>query len=103
MRPIPQRLKNLLAKRPQICARRGEGGCDGRITWEHVWVYARKQINEPWAIIFLCWRHHLGDLLDKEKNEWLSLQKASWNDLAKYPKKNWLQLLNYLSKKYAGN
>jgi hypothetical protein len=72
MRPIPENLKIEIADDPYYkhCARE-DNLCSGRITWEHVWIYARKQINEKWAIIPLCWYHHLGAGLDKEANEWL--------------------------------
>jgi hypothetical protein len=71
------------------CARAKDGGCSGRITWEHVWIYAGRQINEIWAIIPLCWFHHLGDGFNKKINEMLSLDRATAADLAKYPKKKW--------------
>jgi hypothetical protein len=103
MRPVSLKVKKQLLKLPQVCARKGDGYCDGRITWEHAFIYQGRQIDEVWAIIFLCWRHHLGDGLDKEKNEWLAIQKATLLDFIKYPKKNWLQLKNYLNKKYGSH
>lgn len=35
-----------------------------------------------------------------ENAKWLSLKKATEEDLAKYPRKNWSQLKKYLNKKY---
>ena len=76
------------------CARHAEMTCKGRITWEHCWIYAGKQINEPWAILPLCEWHHAvnqyqdsGDL-NKKLNKQLSLARATKEDLLKYPKKN---------------
>lgn len=91
MRPIPKKLKFEIQSDPYYdkCARAKEGGCDGRITWEHAYVYAGKQINEKWAIVPLCWYHHLGAGLDKRKNQLLALQRATPEDLAKYPKMDW--------------
>jgi len=86
--------------KPQ-CARIKDGGCGGRMTKEHALIYAGKQIQEEWAIIDLCWNHHLGKNLDKRKNEWLALQKATDEDLAKYPKKDWQQMKSYLQTIYA--
>lgn len=99
MRLIPPKLKQIILADPyyQRCARFKEGTCDGRITWEHCWIYGGRQINEVWAIIPLCWYHHLGKGLDKQKNRYLSLKRASVQDLLKYPKKAWLQLIEYLN------
>ena len=90
MRPIPQKLRNQIAADPymKVCARSG-WDCQGRITWEHAFIYAGKQINEAWAIIPLCWFHHLGPGVDKRINEAIALNRATEEDLKKYPKKNW--------------
>jgi len=98
MRPIPPALKEKIAADPYMkkCARR-DGKCDGRITWEHCWIYGGKQINEPWAIIPLCVYHHLGPGLDKHENQRISLRRATREDLAKYPKKNWDYEARYLN------
>lgn len=102
MRLIPQKLRKQIDEDIyfKICARKGDGSCDGRITMEHAWIYSGRQINELWAIIPLCWHHHLGAGLHKEKNQWISINRATLQDLLKYPKKAWLQLKNYLNKKY---
>lgn len=103
MRPIPPKLRKLIDANQyfKTCARKGDGYCDGRITIEHAWIYSGRQINELWAFVPLCWHHHLGAGLDKNKNRWLSLQRAAFTDLLKYPNKDWLQIKNYLYKKYA--
>lgn len=101
MNNIPPKLRQQLADDPWMhyCARQSYE-CDGRITWEHAFIHAGKQIQERWAIIPLCWRHHLGDLLDKELNQAIALANATDEDLAKYPRTNWAQLKEYLFKKY---
>lgn len=102
MRPLSPKLKRQIDLDPYYrqCARKGDGYCDGRITIEHAFIYEGRQINEIWALIPLCWHHHLGPALDKEKNQWLSLKRARISELKKYPRKNWLQLIQYLNKKY---
>lgn len=73
----------------------GFGACDGRIEWHHVWKYAGRQINEDWALVGLCTRHHA--LVD---SNWLvrdacmraSLRLATADGLAAYPKKAWAQI-----------
>ena len=92
MRPIPPKLREEMANDPyyKVCARKNYE-CSGRITWEHAWIYAGKQINEYWAIIPLCWYHHLGEGLDKKENRRISLRRASHDDLLKYARKDWEQ------------
>ncbi|MCL5435934.1 MAG: hypothetical protein M1275_02540 [Patescibacteria group bacterium] len=87
MRPIPPKLRQELAgdEYYQICSRRDEN-CSGRITWEHAFTYAGRQINEKWAIIPLCENHHLGKLLNKKINHRIALARATKEDLKKYPK-----------------
>ena len=92
MRKISQKVKEALAKEKNICAREKDGGCAGRITWEHTLIYAGKQIDEVWAIIHLCEYHHAvnnyqdrGEL-NKERNVWIALNRATDKDLEKYSK-----------------
>lgn len=101
MRPIPPKLRKQLAEDNYYwkCAREN-AVCEGRITWEHAWIYSGKQINEVWAIIPLCHYHHQGKGLDKDKNRYLALRRASESDLAKYPRRDWKQELKHLTKKY---
>ena len=90
MRPIPQKLRKEIADDPfmWVCIRKNED-CAGRITWEHAFIYAGKQVNEKWAIVPLCYYHHLGKGLDKRFNQKVALSRATPEDLAKYPRKNW--------------
>lgn len=90
MRPIPEKLRNELAndKFYKVCARY-DNDCSGRITWEHAFLYAGRQVNERWAIIPLCWYHHLGEGLNKKINRKIALSRASKEDLKKYPKNTW--------------
>ena len=97
MRPISDKLRDQIDADPyfKVCARLGPD-CEGRITIEHAWIYASHQINELWAFVPLCWHHHLGPGLDKEKNQRLSLMRATNEELAKYPRKDWTQIKRYL-------
>lgn len=70
------------------------------IEWEHVWIYAGRQINEPWAIIGICYGVHRGGELNKEKNQFLSLMRATPTDLEKYPRTDWKRRFSYLVDKY---
>jgi len=90
MRPIPLKLKKILVNDPYMktCARSNEE-CEGRITWEHAFIYSGRQINEAWSIIPLCWYHHLGPGMNKRINEQIALSRATEEDLSKYPKRDW--------------
>lgn len=108
MRKISQKVKEQLLQEPQVCARRKDGGCDGRITWEHTLIFGGKQIDEVWAIIKLCEYHHAvnthqdGKGLDKEKNIWIALNRATDEELEKYSKAvNYKLMRENLNKKYA--
>ena len=107
MRKISNKVKDALEKEANVCARASDGGCAGRITWEHTLTYAGKQIDEVWAIIKLCEYHHdvntqqgNGDL-DKEKNVWIALNRATDEELEKYSKAiNYIRERDRLNKIY---
>lgn len=92
MRKISPQVKKILEQEPNVCARRFDGDCDGRITWEHALIFAGRQIDEAWAIIKICEYHHAvdrhqdGSGLDKQKNIWIALNRATDEELEKYSK-----------------
>lgn len=90
MSPIPKAMRKQMSEDPYYrkCAR-ASIVCDGRITWEHVFCYAGRQIQEIWAIIPLCVYHHLDAGMKKPINELISLRRATPQDLAKYPNTKW--------------
>lgn len=95
MRPIPTKLRQDLVDDPfmkECCADDDLGYCAGRVQFHHVWIYAGSQINESWAIVPACERHH--DQVTKEPAvrrcfERISLGRATPEDLEKYPRKDW--------------
>lgn len=107
MRRIPDSVKHQLEAEPNVCARRTDSPCGGRITWEHAIIYAGKQLNEVWAIIKLCEKHHgvnsyqdRGEL-DKERNVHIALNRATENELRAISKSvDYLALRDRLNKKY---
>lgn len=58
MRPIPIKLREILSNDPlfDVCIHREFPGhqCNSRITFEHAFIYAGKQVNEAWAIVPVC-------------------------------------------------
>lgn len=101
MRPIPEAHRLIISSDPyfSVCARKNHE-CSGRITIEHSFIYGGRQINELWAYLPLCVFHHLGSGLNKEINHYLSLKRATDEDLRKYPKKDWNNERRYLFNKY---
>jgi len=106
MRPIPIRLRNLLEAMPRmrVCEMAGEkfGPCEGKIDWHHCFIYAGQQLNEMFAILAACRKHHdmvKTDVRVKEAFELRSLEYATEKDLDKYPKKAWRTLKKYLEVK----
>ena len=94
MNNIPPKLRKQLSEDPEYlkCSRLNDGNCGGRITWEHTLIFGGKQIQERWAIIPLCEYHHdvntyqdRGDL-QKEKNVWIALNRATDAELLQYSK-----------------
>ena len=99
---MPLKLRAELSEDPYYkkCCRKIDGNCDGRITWEHSWEYQGRQLQEKWSVLPLCVYHHLGVGLDKDKNHWIALHRASVDDFQRHPRKKWYQIMCYLNKKY---
>lgn len=107
MRRISQKVKNEVLARKQVCARRCDGGCDGRLTFEHAIIYAGKQLDKAWAIVILCEKHHAvnnyqdAGTLNKEKNVWIALNQATDTELMEVSKAvDYIALRARLNKKY---
>lgn len=111
MRAIPVKMKKEMLDDPAYhsCMRNDyflDHMCQGRLTLEHAFIYAGKQINEKWAIIAICaWSHDVdlfqgGGNLNKEKNQYVALMRATDEELAKYPREDWKQKRSYLVSKY---
>lgn len=92
MRPIPPKLREEMAAKPEYktCLRYTalkDHICEADplngklIDWEHAIIFAGKQVNEVWAIIPICWYTHRGPGLKKEINIWLALNRASDEEL----------------------
>lgn len=115
MNPIPQKLKKELEVDPfmKICVLTCKASCDEiKIDWHHCWKYAGRQINEKWAIIPLWDRKHSpqGDpdsvhrcKETREFVQYLSLKRATKEDLEKYPRNNWDLIFKKLKEKYEKN
>ena len=100
MRPIQAKMREEISNDPFMkrCCITGSP----LVSWEHCFNYAGRQINEPWAIVPL--RRDLNTSHPpkrvKEMCQLISLNRATKEDLAKYPKKNWEQIKKHLTSKY---
>ena len=104
MRPIKLQLREEIAADDFMkkCVITGETNIR-KISWEHCWTYGKEgQINEKWAIVPLRRDLNIAPMKieTKEKCRLASLNRATKEDLAKYPKKNWQQIHKYLKSKY---
>lgn len=107
MRKISKKVLQQLEDEPQICARRNDSPCGGRITYEHSIIYAGRQLDETWAIIKLCECHHGvntyqdGGDFNKERNIQIALNRATDDELRAISKStDYLALRDRLNNKY---
>jgi len=101
MSPIPPRIRAKLAEDPfmKVCCMPGCG--EIKVEWDHVWKYNNRQVQEVFSIVPLCTFHHRLGGLDRPYTQWVSLQRATDEELAKYPRVDWKQLRSYLDAKYS--
>lgn len=83
------------------------GSCGGRITREHAMINAGKKIQQQWAIIPCCARHHGVDQFQdahteapKEMRVWVALNRATEDELLEYPRSNYVQARARLNQRY---
>lgn len=90
-KPIPLATRERISNDPffKKCCRPDKENCSGRITVEHAIMYAGKRINDYWALLPLCWEHHLGQKLDKAWNIKTAMARATEEDRKKYPRLKW--------------
>lgn len=110
MKRIPEKLKKALASDPeyQRCSLKGlNDACGGRVTWEHAIIFGSNQVQERWAIIPLCERHHAvgtyqdAGTCDKSRNVWVALNRASDQELLSVSKAvNWIRERDRLNSIY---
>lgn len=91
----------------RTCSLSRLGGCGGRISIEHAIIFAGRQLDEPWALIPLCAKHHGVDqyqdvtAVNKERSEWVALNRATDQELLAVSKViNYIHKRNYLNEKF---
>lgn len=91
MRPIPENLRAQIAADPfmAVCVHTG----NTMVEWDHAFEYARKQVNEKWAIIPCEPQFNANNQGEvKRFHKWIALWRLMtssreyfWNQLEKYP------------------
>lgn len=68
------------------------GDCFGRIEWHHAIIYAGRQVNEKWAILPACQKHHAEVSKYDREFKRIAVSRATDEELQKYPKGQWYLL-----------
>ena len=70
------------------CCVTGEHRTRTKIDWHHNLIYAGRQVNEKWCILPLArWVHDKANRSDiKQYLDWIMLNRATDEDLDRYPK-----------------
>lgn len=110
MTPIPAKIRKAIANDPRyrLCALEGVEGhvCGGRITMEHAFIYAGRQIQEKWAIVPICAAGQEVDeyqdahTMNKEMNQWVALNQATPEELVEFRRADYIGLKARLNQKY---
>ena len=107
MRKIPPEALELKLKEKRECARKGKE-CKGCLHIHHAIIHKGRQLNEVWALQYLCEYHHSAGryqddgAFDAELSEYLVLKKARPDDLEFISSNavNYKKRLEYLKRKY---
>lgn len=99
MRPIPKPLLKKMLDDPyyDYCCHEG---CGKQAEKEHAIIIGGRQLNTYWSIIPCCPDHNRGPKMDKRRNEWVALNRATDEELNEYPKANLIQKRNHLNTIY---
>ena len=98
--PIPKKIREELGKLPRMAQCIYDEGCDGRIEWEHAFIYRNRQIQAVWSIVGVCTYHHRGAGLDKNFNQYMALKNATDEELEKYERATFIRLKKFLISVY---
>lgn len=106
MNNIPLHVRKELEADPyyHICCVTSVTAATDKIEWHHNFIFAGKQVQEKWCILPLAKAiHDMANRKDiKEKLDWIMLNRASIETLAKYSKAiDLIKKCSELNKKYA--
>lgn len=87
-------LQEKLNNKPNECELKDLGGCAGRLTLHRAVSYAGRRIQEPWAWLWICAKHHGVDefpdyaVTERECRK-RAMKKAPPEAREKYPRLDW--------------
>lgn len=105
MRPIPQKVKELLESDPfmKCCCLCGIDNKKTKIEWHHNLIYAGRQSDIPETILPLCKTHHdqANNEEVRERLDLIMLKRMSVEQISSISKAiNWEHRKKFLEKKY---
>lgn len=96
MRPIPLKLREQIASDPfmkKCCLCK-----ESKAEWHHAIIYARKQLNEKWAIVPACEKCHKTRIEELLR---VALNRATLQELIRISKaEDYIRKKKYLNEKY---
>lgn len=87
-------IQEKLEKKPNKCELSDLGGCAGRLTLHRAVRYAGRSIQEPWAWLWICAKHHgvdeyQGYKVDEKECRKRAMKKAPPGARERYPRLDW--------------
>lgn len=90
MRAIPAKIRRELESDPWMKQCKFPNCTSTNIEWHHATSYQGRQVNEKWAIIPLCKKHH-DSQEGKYRSELMAICRMTDKDKEKYYKRDWEQ------------
>jgi hypothetical protein len=83
-----------MQNKPSQCELSDLGGCAGRLTLHRAVSYAGKRIQEPWAWLWICAKHHgvdeyQGYKVPERECRKRAMKKAPKEAMERYPRLDW--------------
>lgn len=100
--PIPKEVRKQLENEPRMKRCVVGGDCEGEIQWHHSQKFQGKRLQEAWAIVGICRKHHLGEARHKDKIDRDCFNRATDTELIRISKaENYIEKRELLNKRYA--
>lgn len=101
MRKIPKALQEDMADDPYYKRCCVSGSSFGKIDWHHNLIFGGRQVNEKFCILPLSKPIHDNIHKYKEQCDWIMLNRATDEELARYSKAiDYKRMRNVLNEKY---
>lgn len=98
-KPIPKKMREEMAEDAfyHVCCL-ADAECFGRIQWHHHLRYEGQRQNVKFGILAVCENHHAKEARQdiKDRLDRVMLSRATPEDLARFPRKDWFHLKKHL-------